>query len=63
MRLHIWHAYSTNDALSNYLVTLTLTVVLKIVFFGLCCRKGHSGSQTHVFFLGLSINKDGHSGF
>ena len=36
-RLHIWYAYSTNDALSNdtkfdYLVTLTVTFVLKIAF-------------------------------
>ena len=36
-RLHIWHAYWTNDALSkdtkvNDLLTLTLTFVLKIAF-------------------------------
>ena len=36
-RLHIWHAYSTNDALSNdtkvnYLVIVTLIFVLKIAF-------------------------------
>ena len=36
-RLHIWHAYSTNDALSNDtkvndLVTLTLTFLLKKTF-------------------------------
>ena len=35
--LHIWHAYSNNDSLSNDtkvndLVTLTLTFVLKIAF-------------------------------
>ena len=37
LRLHIWHAYSTNDALLNdtkvnELVTLTFTFVLKITF-------------------------------
>ena len=36
-RLHIWHAYSTNDALSNDtkvndFVTLTLIFMLKITF-------------------------------
>ena len=36
-RLHIWHTYSNNDALSNVtkvndLVSLTLTFVLKIAF-------------------------------
>ena len=39
-RLHIWHAYSTNDSLSNdtkanFIVTLTLTLKLKIAFWTL----------------------------
>ena len=45
-RLYIWHAYSTNDALLNdskvnYLVTLTLTLKLKIAFWTLLLRLGY----------------------
>ena len=32
-RLHIWHAYSTKDTKVNDLVTLTLTLKLKIAFW------------------------------
>ena len=67
-RLHIWHAYSTNDALSNdtmfnNLVTLTLTLVLKIAFLDLAGTRGtHSVSQTRIFVfilkIGRKIDKD-----
>ena len=44
-RLYIWHAYSTNDAISNDtkvndLVTLSLTFMLKKSSLGLCCHRG-----------------------
>ena len=52
-RLHDWHAYSTNRALSKTprSMTLTLTLKQKISFFGLCCHRGHSVSQTHLAFF------------
>ena len=52
--LHIWHAYSTNDSLSNDtkvndLVTLTLTLKLKIAFWTLLPPGAYcSVSQTHL---------------
>ena len=39
----------------RYLVTLILTFVLKIVFFRLCCLRGLSVSQTHVFYIHSAI--------
>ena len=57
--LHIWHAFSTNEALSyntkvNDLVTLTF--ILKIVNFGLRCRRGHSClSNLPVLFIGKKV--------
>ena len=54
---HIWHAYSTNEALSNDtkvndLVTLTLTLKLKIAFRILFPPGSYSSvSQTHLDFL------------
>ena len=33
------------------LVALTLTFVLKIAFFGLCCCRRHNISQTHAFSI------------
>ena len=54
---HIWHAYSTNDALSydtkvNDLVTLTFTFALKIAFLDFVAAGGivHV-SQTHIDFF------------
>ena len=61
-RLHIWHAYSTNDALSNDtkvndLVTLNLTLKLKIAFSTwLSLGAHHSVPQTPLgFFLQMKV--------
>ena len=45
-------AYSTNDALSNEtnVNDLDFDLCAKNSFFGLCCRRGHIVSQTHVFY-------------
>ena len=53
--LHIWHAYSTNDALSsdtkvNDLVTLTLTLKLKVAFFA-----PGSNDRAYCFLSCLSV--------
>ena len=58
LRLHIWHAYSTKETLSkdtkvNDLVTMTVTFILKIANFGLCCHVVHV-SQTHQFLFNIS---------
>ena len=62
-RLHIWHAYSTNDAFSNDtkvndLVTLTLTFKLKIAFSDSVAAGGkvfhkHTLFFMYLFFVGL----------
>ena len=57
---HIWHPYCTNDALSNDtnvndLVTLTLTLKLKIAFW-ILLPPGHSVSQTHFDFRSFQIS-------
>ena len=40
-RLHIWHAYSTNDALSNDTkVNNLVTLKLKIAFFNFVAARG-----------------------
>ena len=51
--VHIWHAYSPNVALSNdtKVNDLDFDLRAKSSFFRLCCRQGHSVSQTH---LGIS---------
>ena len=54
-RLHISHAYSTNDALSNDtkvndLVTLTLTLKLKIAFWTLLSPGAYCFTNTPWFF-------------
>ena len=56
--IHIWHAYSTNDALSNdtkvndlVTLTLTLTFALKRAFLDFVAAGGIvSVSQTHLDF-------------
>ena len=56
---HIWYAYSTNDVLSNDTkVTLTLTFMLKIVFFQLCGRRWHT-RISHILFFPLTKQHDG----
>ena len=51
--LHIWHAYSTNNALSNDikvndLVTMTDLRAKKSFFFRLCCHRGHGVFVTDI---------------
>ena len=53
-KLHICHAYSTNEALSNVTKVndlVTLTFILKIANFGLCCCLEHSCfTNTPIYF-------------
>ena len=58
-RLHIWHAYFTNDTLSNDtkvndLVTLTLTFALKIAFLDFVAAGGivRVSQHTLIFYSG-----------
>ena len=58
-RLYIWHAYSTNDALSNAtkandLVTLNLTFLLKITFSDPLATGGIVFHK-HIYFYLLQI--------